>query len=446
MDIVTSIDFDSLDRSVDRPPPVPVKDGGIDISRQFDLYTTESITDSVDAPPIYQKDQPQDGSIASMNPRLPIGEPLKAFNPPKFILTSLARNHPSADSVYDGQQSDEVRRSIQHPRLKPESTPPSRVRAEIAPEVLPETAQSHNPVILCELNPANAEPRRNALMDYAQPDETMPGKMGMVKGASACSIRVTLGRKSQGGGESRLVRSIWVIANQGQTCIRQKLPQDHIVIPYTLWSNEVKVVIRHPSELRYYTDWQSDTPYKTSGTSWVNYTFQSATDSAAFQSALLSPLQLLKSLPTSRTMRLHPSPFIRAFSSRLQLCGLENLRVFRDALDPNSLVCMIHFSPNFRPSNGEEYIIFRLYPPPRNSVRIREDGEKCVKIKGLDIRGRPASEQPKKNKVPQSQMERLEEEAYGSRSIEKIKVEFDSGEEKRQFLELTRELQGLSSW
>lgn len=107
---------------------------------------------------------------------------------------------------------------------------------------------------------------------------------------------------------------------------------------------------------------------------------------------------------------------------------------------------MVHYSPNFYPANGEEYIVFRLYPPPRNSIRIREDGEKCVKIKGLDIRGSSASEQMKKGKAPQSQAERLEEEAYGSHSIEKIKIEFESGNEKRQFLELTRELQGLSSW
>lgn len=107
---------------------------------------------------------------------------------------------------------------------------------------------------------------------------------------------------------------------------------------------------------------------------------------------------------------------------------------------------MIHYSPNFRPSNGDEYITFRIYPPPRNSVRIREDGESCVKIKGLDIRGSPAGEQAKKGKSPQSQTELLEEEAYGSRSIEKMKIEFESGKEKREFLEMTRELQGLSSW
>lgn len=151
-------------------------------------------------------------------------------------------------------------------------------------------------------------------------------------------------------------------------------------------------------------------------------------------------------MPTTRVVRLHKSLWVRTFSPRLLICGLENLRIFQDLSDRNSLVCMIHYSPNFHPLNGEEYIIFRLYPPPRNSVRIREDGEKCVKIKGLDIRGFSANEQKKKGKAPQSQVEKLEEEAYGSHSIEKIQIQFGSEKEKCQFLELTRELQGLSTW
>ncbi|KAL8664185.1 MAG: hypothetical protein Q9202_003263 [Teloschistes flavicans] len=286
-------------------------------------------------------------------------------------------------------------------------------------------------------------------MDFTQPDESMPGKMGLVKGVSECSVRVTSRRKRVEGDEFRLVRSIWVISDDGKTCIQQKLPHDTKIIPYTLWSSENKVIIHHPTELRYYADETATRMEKTTKTSWVTYAFPSLLSSSEFQSALLFPLQLVKSLPTRRTMRLHPSPFIRAFSPTLQLCGLENLRIFKDATDPNCLVCLIHYSPNFRPSDGEEYLVFRIYPPPRNTVRIREDGEKRVKIKGLDIRGTSANEprkQKKKAKTSESRIERLEEEAYGSDSVEKILIEFDAGNEKRQFLEMTRELQGLSSW
>lgn len=207
----------------------------------------------------------------------------------------------------------------------------------------------------------------------------------------------------------------------------------------------MKVIIRHPTELRYFANSDSEKPQRRLETSWVTYTFDSASTSAEFQSALLSPLQLIQTLPTTRTSRLHNSLFVRTFSPRLQLCGLENLRVFRDASDPNCLVCMIHYSPNFQPLNGEEYIVIRLYPPPRNTVRIKEDGENCVKIKGLDIRGYPTIKQQRNGQGSLSQVKQIEE-AYGSQSIEKIKIEFESGKEKRQFLGMTRELQGLSSW
>ena len=231
------------------------------------------------------------------------------------------------------------------------------------------------------------------------------------------------------------------------TELMSTVPQDTQIVPYTLWSNYTKVIIRHPTKLRFFDHANSEKPYKKLETSWANYVFESTATSAQFQSALMLPLQLIRTLPTTRIIRLHRSPFVRKFSPRLQLCGLENLRVFQDASDPNSLLCMIHYSPNFRPLNGEEYLTFRLYPPPMNSVRIREDGECCVKIKGLDIRGSPANQQKKKKgKTAQSHIEEMEEEAYGSHSIEKIKIEFDSGKWKRQFLGLTRELQGLSSW
>ncbi|KAI4267244.1 MAG: hypothetical protein L6R38_008342 [Xanthoria sp. 2 TBL-2021] len=432
MDIARSIDFnnlDNLDKHVACPPSVPNKGHQIDVNREFNMYTTDSVSYPAEAPPIYQQDQSADPSWTS-KPH------------PKFVLKTLTHNDAPTlgNPAKHVRHISEPRRSLQAPEIEPAPRPRSSNRPQEAPvhvgtkelPLLPETT------ILCQLPGAS--------MDFTQVNESMPGRMGLTKGASTCTLRITLRKKWSASKGSRTVRSIWTIAADGKLCIQQKLPQDRETVPYTLWSNEKKVVIRQPTELRYYKAANSVAPYKTTETSWVTYSFESASQASDFQSSLLSPLQLIRSFPTSRTMRLHPSPFVRAFCPRLQLCGLENLRIFRDATDPNCLVCMIHYSPNFRPSNGDEYIIFRIYPPPRNSVRIREDGESCVKIKGLDIRGSPAGEQTKKGKSPQSQTERLEEEVYGSQSIEKMKIEFESGKEKREFLEMTRELQGLSSW
>ncbi|KAL8716561.1 MAG: hypothetical protein Q9225_006121 [Loekoesia sp. 1 TL-2023] len=457
MDLATSIDFDSLGQAEDEALTVPKKGYGIDVNRQFDLYTTESITYPAEAPPVYQKHQLLDGFTNTMTQALHKTQSSKSPSPPRFVLRTVAHTpaQPVNHEANRARQSDEVRGSLQLPRAEPTSNNGCLSKIEVTNATAAGHTHLDETTVLCEVfvKPNQTtffewltDSRRGTSMDFAQPDESMPGRMGITKGASKCTIRVTLRKKQLAGGGKRAVRSIWVIADGGKAYIQQKLPQDSQIIPYTLWSNETKAIIRYPTELRYFANANSESPYKTKKTSWVNYVFGSASTSAEFQSALLSPLQLIRTLPTTRTVRLHRSPFVRLFSPRLQLCGLENLRVFQDATDPNCLVCMVHYSPNFRPLNGEEYIVFRLYPPPRNSVRIREDGESCVKIKGLDIRGSPANEQKKAGKAPRSQIERMEEEAYGSHSIEKIKIEFESGKEKRQFLELTRELQGLSSW
>lgn len=59
-------------------------------------------------------------------------------------------------------------------------------------------------------------------MGFTQPDDAMPGRMGLVKGASTCIIRVTSRRKSAGPGQIRVKRSIWVFAEGGKLCIQQK--------------------------------------------------------------------------------------------------------------------------------------------------------------------------------------------------------------------------------
>ncbi|KAL8943466.1 MAG: hypothetical protein Q9211_000963 [Gyalolechia sp. 1 TL-2023] len=409
---------------------MPTKHHEIDVNRKFELHTIDSISFSGEAPLIYQQHRPIDGFAVSMPQEPQIRRSSKPlYYHPKTILRTVHKScGPENLEANLARQSDMVRRSLQLPRVEPASNKNGHLSSLEAIEDAPVGhTPPHETMVLCELTGAS--------MDFTQPDESMPGKMGMTKGASTCTVRVTLRKKCSIDGGTRTRRSIWIIADN--------VPQGSITIPYTLWSNEVKVIIRHPTELRYFADSSSEKPYRTTKTSWVNYVFDTVSTSAHFQSALLSPLELVQTLPTTRTLRLHKFPFVRTFSPRLQLCGLENLRVFHDATDPNCLVCMVHYSPNFRPLNGEEYIIFRLYPPPRNSVRIREDGESCVKIKGLHIRGFPALEQKKRSKVLVSQME---EEAYGSRSIDKISIQFESGKEKHQFLEMTKELQGLSSW
>ena len=59
-------------------------------------------------------------------------------------------------------------------------------------------------------------------MDFTQPDRSMPGRMGITKGASRCTVRLVIREKHSKGGEKYTVRSIWVIADDGKVCIEQK--------------------------------------------------------------------------------------------------------------------------------------------------------------------------------------------------------------------------------
>ncbi|KAL8639170.1 MAG: hypothetical protein Q9228_003766 [Teloschistes exilis] len=214
MDIARSIDFDCLDKSVDKLPPVPPKDHGIDVNRQFDLYTTTTN----DAPPVYQKDQPQDGVFNIISPPSNTLESLKPPSTPKYILKTINRppSQPwDIESDY-ARRSGQISRSSQHPEVVPVPKPHDPLSSVRLGNESAGHQQAEETTIHCEMT--------GATMDYTQPDESMPGKMGLVKGASTCSVRVISRRKRLEGDDARTVRSIWVIADDGKTCIQQKCP------------------------------------------------------------------------------------------------------------------------------------------------------------------------------------------------------------------------------
>ena len=97
---------------------------------------------------------------------------------------------------------------------------------------------------------------------------------------------------------------------------------------------------------------------------------------SAFQNALVGKTLLL-SVKTKRTMRLHDG-IAATFSYAEQLCGLENLRIFQD--DAGSTMALLHYSPHIR----DGYMTFCLNSS-RHPVRLKDDGELGVRIKGLRI-------------------------------------------------------------
>ncbi len=153
---------------------------------------------------------------------------------------------------------------------------------------------------------------------------------------------------------------------------------------------------------------------------------------------------LLLSVKTKRTMRIHDTLIGNTFALQEQLCGLENLRIWQDD-DMAGVLAMIHYTAQFR----DGYLAFRLNCPPRNTVRVRDEGDRSVRIKGLAVAPvtgnmfeRKGSMREKRSPVitPKSPSAKKE------KKISAVKIEFENEVDKMVFLDKVREIQGSASW
>ena len=130
-------------------------------------------------------------------------------------------------------------------------------------------------------------------------------------------------------------------------------------------------------------------------------------------------------------MRLHDG-IAGTFSYAEQLCGLENLRIFQD--DSGGVLALLHYSPHVQ----DGYMAFYLNSA-RDPVRLRDDGELGIKIKGLKIvldskdgpRRRSTTNEPLQSPKPKA-----------DRIVRGAKIEFYTEMDKRLFKDKFREIQG----
>ena len=158
---------------------------------------------------------------------------------------------------------------------------------------------------------------------------------------------------------------------------------------------------------------------------------------------------LLLTVRTTKTMRLHDG-FTGNFAYQEQMCALENLRIWQDQ-DTGGVLAMIHYSAQFR--NGymafyrtipvaQSTLLLKLMATvnsSRDPVRVRDDGDRFVKLKGLSIPlrdHRPSI--ARQNSVDHTKSPKLKSE----KRITGARIEFTSDLDKRLFLEKFRELQG----
>lgn len=158
---------------------------------------------------------------------------------------------------------------------------------------------------------------------------------------------------------------------------------------------------------------------------------QSRSGAALFQSVVMGKFLML-SLKTKRTLRVHDG-LSSAFAFQEQLCGLENIRLWQE--DSGDVLAMIHYSPSFR----DGYLAFQVGASSRRKIHFRGDGERHVKIKGLEVPIDAKREVVRRTDSPQGGKS---PKVKSEKKITAVRIEFTTEADKRIFLNKLKEVQG----
>lgn len=117
------------------------------------------------------------------------------------------------------------------------------------------------------------------------------------------------------------------------------------------------------------------------------------------------------------------------------MCAMENLRLWEES-STGAVMAMIHFSAMFRAG----YLTFYVNDTT-NPVKIKDDGGKTVRIKGLKIAMVENEYMPPKRSYSLSFKQDGKRVSEARKWITGAKIEFDSLPEKIRFLDTIRDLQ-----
>lgn len=139
-------------------------------------------------------------------------------------------------------------------------------------------------------------------------------------------------------------------------------------------------------------------------------------------------------------MRIHEG-IGKSFSYAEQMCGLENLRVWEDN-DTGAIIALIHFSADFR----DGYLAFYLNSSG-NPIKIKDEGNREVKIKGLRVPLERGDKAMRKDSVVAGSGKDKGKGKEDTKKVEKekvisgAKIEFATDMEKKEFMAMCNELQ-----
>ena len=335
-------------------------------------------------------------------------------------------------------------------------TPPASDR------VVFEKALFRNAAILCDV--------RAKLVEYAQhvPNEPDPRyNTEMVAACQECRIYVVRKRENRAHGGTKVITSIWSLSDDGEIRLQQKLPEVNEVVPYCSYFQAEKVSLPPAEGLTslcfHDTQWGAMLLHEKQ-TNWINYVFNTEDDAAAFQSAIFGRV-LIGTYRTTKTTVIHEG-LKGAFAFEEQFANIETLRLWEDdgVSTPGAaggVLALMHISSNFGSGWARWWINSSL-----QQVRVKEDGAKFAKVKGIDITvvkpGPGAASVPKRTRASSSSttssaaaardsLHRVESNLSTAprpqgrripvKRVTGVRIEFRTEEEKARFVGMARKCQ-----
>ncbi|KAK1810126.1 hypothetical protein LTR12_015522 [Friedmanniomyces endolithicus] len=427
-----------------------------------------------DSPTIQTPDTSSSKASSSRNPLNTSILPPPALSPdgansppsaatPSSFLSSPTRQRSNLANLRDAPRPQTATTTRRPKRDSTASGPPASPPALDAPSF--EKLLFRNAAILCDV--------RGTLVEYAQsrPDEPDPRfNTEMLPACTASRICVIRKRENREHGGTRVVASIWTLAEDGGVRLQQKLSEVNETVPYCSYFDPLKVSLP-PSEgagseiaLRFHGEGWGEEEVVVR-TNWVNYVFATEGDAAQFQSAVFGRT-LLGSFHTTKTTVLHEG-FKGAFAFEEQFANIEMLRLWEDdgISTPGAaggVLALLHVSSSF----GEGWARWWINSS-RLQVRVKEDGVKGAKVKGIDVmvvkpgsgadkmRGAAATSATSAGAAAgggngEGGLQRVETFAEPRpnggkripvRAVTGVKVEFKAEEDKRRFVAQCRRVQ-----
>ncbi|KAF1851082.1 uncharacterized protein K460DRAFT_302847 [Cucurbitaria berberidis CBS 394.84] len=396
------------------PSPGPLRDSFVSRHPSTSTKKTSSLPRT---PEVYEPgDKVDDGQLSLLPP------PAMGLSTPYELESAALRSSHTKLSPY--------------PFTKPEIMKLHRSSTTASQKAAFEKEAFRNSAILCDI--------RGKLVEYShQINEDDPKDVEMIQASDECRIAVVRKRVHNLETKSmRLVTSVWVFSDDGTVRIELRMDDDQMYIPYSSYFSPKKVSITVSCELKFHDVKVGNRAAKIAQTSWVNFVFETPQGAALFQNELMGRT-LLATFRTEKTMRIHEG-LGKSFSYAEQMCGLENLRVWEDN-DTGAVIAMIHFSADFR--NG--YLAFYINSSAK-PIQTKDVGNREVKIKGLRVPIDGGDRAMRKDSVVvEGSKGKGKEPGAGKKTgrVEKekvisgAKIEFASDMEKKEFLEMVKEMQ-----